>query len=102
MFSLIRTIHRPSRHSIHLRLVHNSGKNAPLPHRDWGVVGRLSRAPPTLSGEAPDGEEEGEEDATNVRYQTDNYTPESDPTPVCWAKHRASMKANFPEGWAPP
>jgi hypothetical protein len=45
-------------------------------------------------------EEEGEKKA--VRYQTDNYTPNSDPTPSRWAHHRASLKAKFPEGWAPP
>src|SRR6266702_1102246 len=106
MFTLIRLVHCPFRPSIHpiisFRLVHNSGKNTPLPHRDWGVVGRLSRAP-TLAAEEPHEEEEGEEeDAKNARYQTDNYAPESDPTPMRWAKHRASLKEKFPEGWAPP
>ena len=104
MFTLIRTIHRPFRHSIQplisSRSVHNSGKDTSLPQRDWGVVGRVSRAP-TLTSEEPSGEEE-EEDTKNARYQTDNYTPKSGPTPVRWAKHRASMKAKFPDGWAPP
>ena len=105
MFTLTRTIHRPFRHSIHpiisCRLVHNSGKDTSLPQRDWGVVGRVSRAPTTLTSEEPAVEEE-EEDTKNARYQTDNYTPSSDPTPARWAKHRASLKAKFPEGWAPP
>ena len=82
-----------------LRLVHNSGKASPFRHRDWGVVGHLSR-PPSLVEEEPDGEEQGDE--KKVRYQTANYRPESDPTPLRWAQHRASMKAKFPEGWAPP
>ena len=103
MFTLIRTIHRPFKLSttFSFRLVHDSGKS--LPQRDWGVVGRLSRAP-TLVSEEPDvkEEDEDEEDAKNARYQTDNYTPKSDPTPIHWAKHRASLKAKFPEGWAPP
>jgi len=87
---------------IYTRFTHSSGKPSVLPHRDWGVVGRLSR-PPALSEEAPN-EEEGEEEGkkTAVRYQTDNYTPVSDPTPSRWAQHRASMKTKFPEGWAPP
>jgi hypothetical protein len=84
---------------VSFRLVHNSGKAFPLRHRDWGVVGHLSQ-PPSLAEEAPDGEEQG--DKKKVRYQTANYRPESDPTPLRWAQHRASMKAKFPEGWAPP
>ncbi|KAH9031628.1 hypothetical protein EDB85DRAFT_1958610 [Lactarius pseudohatsudake] len=103
MFTLIRPVHRPFRPLIiSFRLVHNPGKNTPLPQRDWGVVGRLSRAPTLAAEEPPHEEEEGAEDAKNARYQTDNYTPESDPTPLRWAKHRASLKAKFPEGWAPP
>jgi hypothetical protein len=105
MFTLIRAPFRPSIHPlISFRLVHNSGKSTSLPQRDWGVVGRLSRAPTLVPGGEPDGkEEEGEEeDAKNARYQTDNYTPEYDPTPMRWAKHRASLKEKFPEGWAPP
>jgi hypothetical protein len=86
---------------IQTRLTHNSGKPpAALRHRDWGVVGRLSR-PPALSEEEPNIEEE-EGGKTAVRYQTDNYTPVFDPTPSRWAQHRASMKTKFPEGWAPP
>jgi hypothetical protein len=86
---------------IYIRLTHNSGKPSPFRHRDWGVVGRLSR-PPALSEEEPneEGEEEGGKMA--VRYQTDNYTPVSDPTPSRWAQHRASLKTKFPKGWAPP
>jgi hypothetical protein len=104
MFTLIRTIHRPFRLSstTSFRLVHDSGKGTSLPQRDWGVVGRVSRAPTLVSEEPAVEEEEEETDAKNARYQTDNYTPESDPTPMHWAKHRASMKAKFPEGWAPP
>ena len=97
---MFRTIHRPFRLSttISFRLVHDSGNS--LPQRDWGVVGRISRAP-TLVSEEPEVKEE-EEDTKNARYQTDNYTPESNPTPMHWAKHRASMKEKFPGGWAPP
>jgi len=63
----------------------------------------LSRPPPALSEEAPNADEEEEEGGkTAVRYQTDNYTPVSDPTPSRWAQHRASMKTKFPKGWAPP
>src|ERR1700679_3577502 len=87
---------------IYIRLAHNSGKPSALRHRDWGVVGRLSR-PPALSEEEPNDEEEEEEGGkTAVRYQTDNYTPVSNPTPSRWAQHRASLKAKFPEGWGPP
>src|SRR6266576_84899 len=85
---------------IYIRLTHNSGKPSPLRHRDWGVIGRLSR-PPALSEEEPN-EEEEEGGKTAVRYQTDNYTPVSNPTPSRWAQHRASMKTKFPKGWAPP
>lgn len=109
MFTLIRAPFRPSiRPIISFRLVHDSGKSTSLPHRDWGVVGRLSRAPTLAPGVEPDGKEEGGEEEeegakkNNARYQTDNYTPEYDPTPMRWAKHRASLKAKFPEGWAPP
>jgi hypothetical protein len=91
---------------IYIRLTHNSGNHSPFRHRDWGVVGRLSRPPPALSEEAPNAaaaaEEEEEGGKTAVRYQTDNYTPVSDPTPSRWAQHRASMKTKFPKGWAPP
>ena len=92
-----------SSHSrIYTRLTHNSGKPSALRHRDWGVVGRLSR-PPALSEEEPKEEEDEEEGGkTPGRYQTDNYTPVSDPTPSRWAQHRASLKTKFPEGWAPP
>jgi hypothetical protein len=86
---------------IYTRLTHSSGNPSPLRHRDWGVVGRLSR-PPALSEEEPNGEEEEEGGKTAVRYQTDNYTPVSDPTPSRWAQHRASLKTKFPTGWAPP
>lgn len=89
---------------IYIRLAHNSGKPSALRHRDWGVVGRLSR-PPALSEseEEPNDEEEEEEGGkTSVRYQTDNYTPVSNPTPSRWAQHRASLKTKFPDGWAPP
>jgi len=83
-----------------LRFTHSSGKRFPLLQRDWGVVGHLSR-PRSLSGD-PD-EPDGEEGATKkARYQTDNYTPVSDPTPSHWAQHRASIKSKFPDGWAPP
>jgi neugrin len=85
-----------------IRLTHNSGKPSALRHRDWGVVGRLSR-PPALSEEEPsEGVQDEEDEKKAVRYQTDNYSPISDPTPSRWAQHRASMKAKFPEGWAPP
>jgi hypothetical protein len=70
-----------------------------LRQRDWGVVGRLSR-PPTLLEEEPEEEKDGKN--SKVRYQTDNYTPASDPTPLQWSQHRASLKARFPQGWAPP
>ena len=89
---------------IYIRLAHNSGKPSTLRHRDWGVVGRLSR-PPALAEEEPNEDEDEDEDEGGkraVRYQTDNYTPVSDPTPSRWAQHRASMKTKFPEGWAPP
>jgi hypothetical protein len=88
---------------IYIRLAHNSRKPFALRHRDWGVVGRLSR-PPALSEEEPNDEEGEEEEGgkTSVRYQTDNYTPVSNPTPSRWAQHRASLKTKFPEGWAPP
>jgi Neugrin len=86
---------------IHIRLTHNSGKPSALRHRDWGVVGRLSR-PPALTEEEPNEEVEEEGGKTAVRYQTDNYTPVSNPTPSRWAQHRASMKTQFPKGWAPP
>jgi hypothetical protein len=86
---------------IHIRLAHNSRNPSPLRHRDWGVVGRLSR-PPALSEEEPNEEDEEEGEKTAVRYQTDNYTPVSDPTPSRWAQHRASLKTKFPKGWAPP
>jgi len=90
-----------SSHSrIYIRLAHNSGKPSALRHRDWGVVGRLSR-PPALSEEEPN-EEEEEGRKTAVRYQTDNYTPVSNPTPSRWSQHRASLKTKFPKGWAPP
>ena len=103
MFTLIRGPLKPSIHLIiSFRLVHNSGKGTSLPHRDWGVVGRLSRAPTLAPVEEPDGEEEEAEYAKKMRHQTDNFTPESDPTPVRWAKHRASLKEKFPDGWAPP
>ncbi len=85
-----------------IRLTHNAGKPSTLRHRDWGVVGHLSR-PPSLSEEEPnEGVEDEEDEKKAVRYQTDNYSPVSDPTPSRWAQHRASMKAKFPEGWAPP
>jgi len=85
-----------------IRLTHNAGKPSTLRHRDWGVVGHLSR-PPSLSEEEPnEGVEDEEDEKKAVRYQTDNYSPISDPTPSRWAQHRASMKAKFPEGWAPP
>ncbi len=85
-----------------IRLTHNAGKPSALRHRDWGVVGHLSR-PPSLSEEEPnEGVEDEEDEKKAVRYQTDNYSPISDPTPSRWAQHRASMKAKFPEGWAPP
>ena len=85
-----------------IRLTHNAGKPSTLRHRDWGVVGHLSR-PPSLSEEEPnEGVEDEEDEKRAVRYQTDNYSPISDPTPSRWAQHRASMKAKFPEGWAPP
>jgi len=60
----------------------------------------LSRPRP-LSGDPdePDGEEGAKKKA---RFQTDNYTPTSEPTPLLWAQHRASMKSKFPKGWAPP
>ena len=84
---------------IHFRRAYNSGKPPPsLPLRDWGVIGRLSR-PPSLSGEEPDDEDDIKK---KVRYQTDNYTPKSSPTPSRWSHHRSSMKAKFPQGWAPP
>src|SRR6266404_8364906 len=85
------------------RLAHNSRNPPVLRHRDWGVVGRLSR-PPALSEEEPnEGVQEEEEGGKKaVRYQTDNYSPVSDPTPSRWAQHRVSMKTKFPEGWAPP
>ena len=85
---------------IYIRHTHNSEKPSPFRHRDWGVIGRLSR-PPALSEEEPN-EEVEEGGKTAVRYQTDNYTPVSDPTPSRWAQHRASMKTKFPQGWAPP
>ena len=81
------------------RRIHSSDKPSPLRQRDWGVVGRLSR-PPALSEDEPEEEEDGK--SSKVRYQTDNYTPASKPTPSQWSQHRASMKANFPQGWAPP
>src|SRR5260221_9211487 len=78
---------------------YNSGKPPPsLRLRNWGVVGHLSR-PPSLSEEEPDDEDDVKK---KVRYQTDNYTPKSDPTPSRWSHHRTSMKAKFPQGWAPP
>ena len=92
------------------RLAHNSGQPPTWRHRDWGVVGRLSR-PPALSGDdepKPRPKQEEEEEGGGgggkkaVRYQTDNYTPGSDPTPSRWAQHRASLKEKFPDGWAPP
>ena len=83
---------------IRFRCAHSSGKPFPLRHRDWGVVGRLSR-PPSLSEEEAD---EDDQKNIQVRYQTDNYTPKSDPTPLRWSQHRASMKEKFPQGWAPP
>ncbi len=84
------------------RLAHNSRNPPALRHRDWGVVGRLSR-PPALSEEEPkEGVQEEEGGKKAVRYQTDNYSPVSDPTPSRWAQHRVSMKTKFPEGWAPP
>jgi Neugrin len=87
---------------ISFRLAHNSRNASPLRHRDWGVVGHLSRPPPlSISEEEPD-EEKQEDEKKKTRYQTANYTPESDPTPSRWAQHRASMKAKFPKGWAPP
>jgi hypothetical protein len=91
---------------IRTRLAHSSGKPAALRHRDWGVVGRLSR-PPALTDEVPNVGAQQEEDEEGVgrktvRYQTDNYTPGSDPTPSRWAQHRASLKEKFPDGWAPP
>lgn len=82
-----------------LRCAHSSGRPSPLRQRDWGVVGRLSR-PPTLLEEEPEEEKDGKN--SKVRYQTDNYTPTSDPTPPQWSQHRASLKTRFPEGWAPP
>jgi hypothetical protein len=102
--------YRPSRSLVRIciRLAHNSGNPSTWRHRDWGVVGRLSR-PPALSDDEPNGGELEEEEGGGggggkkaVRYQTDNYTPESGPTPLRWAQHRASLKAKFPEGWAPP
>lgn len=84
---------------IRIRLAHDSRNPSPFRHRDWGVVGRLSR-PPALTEEPNEGEEEGRK--TTVRYQTDNYTPMSKPTPSHWARHRASLKTKFPDGWAPP
>ena len=111
--SMILPFYRPLRPSnliaslsrVCTRLAHSSGKPPTLRHRDWGVVGRLSR-PPALIDEVPnDGvqqeDEEGSEKKT-VRYQTDNYTPGSNPTPSRWAQHRASLKEKFPDGWAPP
>lgn len=86
---------------IHIRRTHNSGKPSALRHRDWGVVGRLTR-PPALSEEEPNDEEEEEGGKNAVRRQTDNYTPASNPTPSRWAQHRAAMKEKFPNGWAPP
>jgi Neugrin len=80
------------------RLVHNSGQATRLRHRDWGVVGHFSRPSP-LSEAEPDGEDD---EKKARRYQTANHTPESDPTPLRWAQHRATMKAKFPNGWAPP
>lgn len=83
------------------RHTHNYGKPSPFRHRDWGVVGHISR-PLALSEEDPDGREKEEEEGKKARYQTDNYTPEPGPTPSTWVQHRASMKAKFPGGWAPP
>jgi len=78
---------------------YGSGKPPPsLRLRDWGVVGRLSK-PPSLSEEEPDEEDDVKK---KVRYQTDNYTPKSNPTPPRWSHHRTSLKAKFPQGWAPP
>ena len=71
-----------------------------LRHRDWGVAGHLSR-PTSLSEEEPD-EEDDVKKKKKVRYQTDNYAPKSNPTPSRWSHHRTSMKAKFPQGWAPP
>jgi Neugrin len=107
MLSFIRTRYCPSIPSklvaAYSRLsfgrTHISEKPSPLRQRDWGVVGRLSR-PPALSEEVPEEEEDGKN--LKVRYQTDNYTPTSDPTPSRWSQHRASLKAKFPQGWAPP
>jgi hypothetical protein len=89
------------------RLAHNSGKPPTWRHRDWGVVGRLSRPPALTSNDEPNEGQQQEEGAEEggkkpVRYQTDNYTPGSDPTPSRWAQHRASLKEKFPDGWAPP
>ena len=81
------------------RRIHSSDRSSPLRQRDWGVVGRLSQ-PPALSEEEPEEEEDGKK--LKVRYQTDNYTPTPDPTPPQWSQHRASLKAKFPQGWAPP
>lgn len=105
--------YRPLRRSVasHSRicirlLAHDTGKPPALRHRDWGVVGHLSR-PPSLTYEEPNEgleEEDDEEGAKKPvrRYQTDNYAPASDPTPSRWAQHRTSLKTKFPEGWAPP
>lgn len=84
---------------IPFRRAYNSGKPPPsLRLRDWGVVGHLSRLP-SLSEEELDDKDDVKK---KVRYQTDNYTPKSEPTPSQWSHHRAALKAKFPEGWAPP
>jgi hypothetical protein len=107
MLSFIRTHYCPSTPSklvaAYSRLSHrraySSEKPSPLRQRDWGVVGRLSR-PAALSEEKSEEEEDGNN--LKVRYQTDNHSPRTDPTPSQWLQHRASMKAKFPQGWAPP
>ncbi|KAI0052138.1 hypothetical protein FA95DRAFT_1511014 [Auriscalpium vulgare] len=70
-----------------------------LPRKDWRTIGR---APVSLSQDDALEEEDDDDAPLRTRHQAENFAPVQLPTPETWSTHRAAVKSNFPEGWAPP
>lgn len=69
-----------------------------LSRSKWGISGRGPRTLKPLETEEEDFD--GEEDTT---YDSPfRKKAVRDPTPHQWAAHQATLKKEFPEGWAPP
>ncbi|KAI0318513.1 hypothetical protein OF83DRAFT_1171026 [Amylostereum chailletii] len=78
-----------------------TASHALMYHSNSPFVGRSHAKRHRSPASAPETIEE-EQDEGPVERQSSNFTPIKPPTPGSWAAHRATLKNNFPEGWAPP